>query len=522
MRTIDYFDKGAAIDPDRIALVDSGTRITYRDAQAATRRIAVALRGSGVKPQDPVAIYAPNAASVMLCLWGLWRADAIWVPVSARNALDANIQYLNYVRAVALFYHSSVAGDAAKLKAAVPTLRLLICMDAAESGNASLEAFMVKDESAPQDDCGDPFGNLDHVVGIFPTGGTTGPSKGVNVTNLGWGTMIETALGAWHRGVSHPICLSTAPLTHAAGPMATVMAVLGATKHILARFDALEVLRAIERHKVTHFYLPPTALYALLDYPRLNEFDTSSLQLFLLAGSPVSPDRLKRAVEVFGPCMAQSYGQVEAPMILTYLPPEIVAAAARGDHPERLRSCGRATNAVRVEIMDEEGRFLPDGEPGEIVARGALVSHSYFQMPEASTEIHKFGWHHTGDVAYRDESGFFYIVDRKKDMVVTGGFNVFSAEVEACVMELPSVRECAVIGVPHERWGEAVTALVVPAKNAQLTEDEIIAHCKARLGGVKAPKAVHLCGELPKTQAGKLDKKAMRALFWAGRERSVN
>jgi acyl-CoA synthetase (AMP-forming)/AMP-acid ligase II len=209
-------------------------------------------------------------------------------------------------------------------------------------------------------------------------------------------------------------------------------------------------------------------------------------------------------------------------MILCFLPAEDVAAAAAGDRPERLASCGKATSHVRLGIMDDDGNLLPVGERGEIVSRGPLVSLEYFELPEATAEAHRDGWHHTGDVGYRDGDGYFYIVDRKKDMIITGGFNVFSAEVEAAVMELPDIMEAAVIGVPDDKWGEAVTACVVPAAGGTIDGAAVIAHCKARLGGVKAPKRVEIVEAIPKTAAGKPDKKALRAHYWTGAARSVN
>jgi len=242
----------------------------------------------------------------------------------------------------------------------------------------------------------------------------------------------------------------------------------------------------------------------------------------LIAAAPVSPDKLKKAVEVFGPCVCQSYGQTEAPMYMTYLDTKTLAAAAAGDHPERLRSCGKATPAVRLAIMDDVGNLLPPCKTGEIVARGALVSGGYYNLPDATAEIRTFGWHHTGDVGYRDEDGFFYIVDRKKDMIITGGFNVYCAEVEACVMELHQVRDCAVIGVPDDKWGEAVKAIVVLRDGESLAEEAIVAHCKARLGSVKSPKSVEFWREIPKTPAAKTDKKAIRKPFWATTDRAVH
>lgn len=254
----------------------------------------------------------------------------------------------------------------------------------------------------------------------------------------------------------------------------------------------------------------------------MKQRDHSSLKLLLLAASPVSPDRVKHGVEIFGPCICQSYGQTEAPMIMTWLDQKTVATAAAGDHPERLRSCGKASYGVRLGIMNDEGRLLPANQTGEIVARGALVTPGYHNLPEATAEIRTYGWHHTGDVGYYDEDGYFYIVDRKKDMIITGGFNVYSAEVESCLMALPAVFECAVVGVPHEIWGEAVKAFVVIREGASLTEAEIISSCKTMLGGVKSPKSVEFCQEIPKTPAGKIDRKKLRAPYWQGVDRKVH
>jgi acyl-CoA synthetase (AMP-forming)/AMP-acid ligase II len=334
--------------------------------------------------------------------------------------------------------------------------------------------------------------------------------------------MTEMAGQYWAGDTTDRVCLTSAPLSHAAGVVAFVMTSLGATNVVMPAFDALEVLRNIERYRVTHMFLPPTALYALLNHPQLSDFDYSSLRVFLIVASPVSPDKFKKAVEVFGPCMCQSYGQTEAPMLLTWLDQKTVAAAAGGDHIERLRSCGKPTSAVTLAIMDEEGRLLPANTPGEIVARGSLVTRGYYKLPDATAEIRTHGWHHTGDIGYRDEDGYFYIVDRKKDMIITGGFNVYCAEVEAGVMALPQVHECAVIGVPDEKWGEAVKAIVVLHAGESLSEEAVIAHCKEKLGGVKAPKSVAFTDAIPKTAAGKTDKKTLRRPFWVSRDRSVH
>jgi fatty-acyl-CoA synthase len=522
VRAIDYFDRGHDLDPARAALIDADTGqvFSFAETKRLTEQLAAALGANGFQNQDPIALFAPNSAQLMVVLLAIWRANGRWVPVNIRNAIDANAGYLNYVRCEWLFYHSSLAEDVAELRKHCPKLSKIVCLDKPHGEAPSLDAFIGGVTAADfVEPCVDAFGNMQDLVGIFPTGGTTGPSKGANVTNLGWGTMIETAADAMGGRTADPVALVSAPITHAAGPIALSTLSLGATQVILPGFDAERVLRTIAERRISHMYLPPTALYQLLASHEINSHDYTSLRIFILVGSPCSPEKLRLAVDTFGPCMCQSYGQVECPMIVTWLPPEVVAAAAHGDHPERLASCGKPTRSVKVAVMDDDGNLLATGDSGEIVVRGVLVSDSYFEMPEATEEIRKFGWHHTGDVAKFDTDGFLYIVDRKKDMVVSGGFNVFTTEVEAAITELAQVRECAVIGIPHDKWGEQVHAIVVADG---IDAGQIIAHAKAKLGGVKAPKSVQFIDSIPRTAAGKMDKKALRVEHWGENARMVN
>jgi fatty-acyl-CoA synthase len=520
MRAIDYFDKGAEANPTRTAIVDGDLRMNYREARDITIRIARAMLANGLHGEETAGIYSHNDARVLLSMLGIMRAGAVWVPINYRNAIDANVEYMNYVEMAWLFYHSAFRDHVAEIKSRVPSLRHFVCLDSNDGDHPSLQAFMKSGDQDSDLDWGDAHGNIDRLVGLVPTGGTTGPAKGVRVTSLAWGAMTEMATHYWHGDSAAPVCLNIAPLSHAAGVVAFTATALGATNVIMQKFDALEVLQNIPRFRVTHLFLPPTAFYNLLSYPEVEKFDYSSLQVFLLAGSPVSPDKLKCGVDIFGPCICQSYGQTEAPMLLTFLDQKTLAAAAAGEHPERLASCGKPTSAVRLAIMDDEGRILPSGERGEIVARGNLVGGGYYKMPEATAEIRRYGWHHTGDVGYTDNDGYVYIVDRKKDMIITGGFNVFSVEVETAIMSLTQVNECAVIGVPDDTWGEAVKAFVVLKDGEHLTQDDVLKHCKAKLGGVKAPKSIEFCAEIPKTPAGKIDRKALRSPYWerAGRQ----
>ena len=522
MRAIDYFDKAAETYPDRLALTDGATRYTFRELRAASERVARAMWANGLRDEDRVAILSPNDARVLVCMLALMRAGGAWVPINYRNAAGANVEYMNYSETRWLFYHSSYGEQVREFRARVPTLQHLICIDVENRGDLSLAQFMEQGEGAIQPDWSDPRGNPARLVGLVPTGGTTGPAKGVRVTSDSWGAFTEMAAHYWQVEDCEPVCLSTAPLSHAAGVVAFALFTIGATNVVLPRFDAGTVLESIEHHRITHLFLPPTAFYGLLAHPDARRRDLSSLRLLLLAASPVSPDRVKQGVELFGPCICQSYGQTEAPMLMTFLDRKTVAASAAGDHPERLRSCGKATYGVRLGIMNEHGSLLPANQTGEIVARGALVTPGYHNLPEATADIRAFAWHHTGDVGYYDEHGYFYIVDRKKDMIITGGFNVFSGEVESCLMAIPSVHECAVVGIPHDTWGEAVKAFVVLQEGHAATEEEIIAYCKAKLGGVKSPKSVEFCAEIPKTAAGKIDRKRLRAPYWQGTDRRVH
>jgi fatty-acyl-CoA synthase len=522
MRAIDYFDKAAEAYGERTAIVDGAQEYSFRETREISYRLARAMWSKGMRGDERAAIYSPNVAGVLFALLGIMRSGAVWVPINYRNALEANVEYMNYVEVSWLFYHSTFRDSVNRLVSLVPSLRRLVCLDSDREDHPFLKDFLDEGDGSTDLDWADPYGNPERLVGLVPTGGTTGPARGVRVTNLAWGTMTEMGSHYWRCDDIEPVCLTTAPLSHAAGPVAFIMFALGARNVLLPRFDPLEVLRSIERFRVTHIFLPPTAFYSLLSHSNVRSFDYSSLRLFLLAGSPVSPDKLRQGVQVFGPCICQCYGQTESPMLLTWLSSTTIAAAASGDHSERLRSCGKATSAVRLAAMDDEGRILSPNQVGEIVARGSLVTPGYYKMPEATAEIRTHGWHHTGDVGFVDDDGFFYIVDRKKDMIVTGGFNVYCAEVEAGIMALPQILECAVFGVPDDKWGEAVRAVLVLREGEALTELQVINHCKQSLGGVKTPKSVEFRNEIPKTPAGKIDRKALRKPFWAGCDRQVH
>ena len=312
-----------------------------------------------------------------------------------------------------------------------------------------------------------------------------------------------------------PVYLALAPLTHAAGVLCFPILALGGRIVIMPKADLTEFLDLIERRRVTHTFLPPTLIYMLLENPRLAGTDRSSLQCFWYGAAPISVARLEEAIDKIGPVMAQLFGQTEAPMMISTMAPKDHfnpdGTVARG----RLASAGRPTPLTQVGVMDEDGRLLPTEERGEIVVRGSLVMEGYYKSAQATAEVSRFNWHHTGDIGYLDEENFLYIVDRANDMIITGGFNVYSIEVEQALLQHPHVMESAVFGLPDAKWGERVAAVVQPHAGRVVTAEELIAFVKRRIGSVKAPKQVEVWPELPRSMlAAILILIAAAAIFW--------
>ncbi len=519
MRVIDYFDKAVQGAPDRAAFIDRYCTYTYAQMRDFSNAIAAALQTRGLRDTAGVAVYAPNGADAFACVIATFRAGGTWVPINARNALDANIAFMNLTRCEWLFYHSTFADYVPEIEASVESLKHIICIDRPGKPHPGLEEFIAGTLDAVPEDI--PY-DAHRMCTILGSGGTTGRSKGIMWDNLTWATMIaETSIIM--PGKEPPVHLCAAPMTHAAGILTFMLTPQMPTNVIVEKIEPLELMQTIEQHRVTHVFLPPTALYAMLAHPRVREFDYSSLTHFLIAASPVAPDKLAEAIDVFGPCMCQCYGQAEAPMLITYLPQhDLVAAVTHENLRHRLKSCGKPCSQTRMAIMDADGNILPRGERGEIVVQGNLVSPCYYDNPEATAEVRKFGWHHTGDVAYWDDDGYVYIVDRMKDMIITGGFNVFSAEVENAVNGHAAVENCAVIGTPDDKWGEAVTAVVMLRPGKTATAEEIIAYAKAKIGSVKAPKRVEFWDDMPRSPVGKILKNEIRKTFWGDAERAVN
>ena len=347
---------------------------------------------------------------------------------------------------------------------------------------------------------------------LVGTGGTTGRPKGVMLTGHNIETMSALTLMSYPFR-PRPRYLALAPLTHAAGVLCFPVMTLGGEIVIMPAPDLTEFLALVEKHKITHTFLPPTLIYMLLDHDRLTETDTAQLQCLWYGAAPMSASRLEEALTKIGPVMGQLFGQSEAPMMISTLAPADHFRADGSLAAERLSSAGRPTPLTTVAIMDDEGHLLGAGQRGEIVARGPLVMAGYYKNPRASAEAARHGWHHTGDIGYLDEDNYLFIVDRAKDMIITGGFNVYSAEVEQVLLAHPAVQDCAVIGLPDEKWGERVTAVVQLRPGQSVTEAEVRSFVKERLGSVKAPKQVEVWPDLPRSKVGKVLKVDVKARF---------
>ena len=509
MRMIDYFDRGCRIADDRDCMVAGDTRKTYAEVADRTHNIANLLIADGFPAGAHAAVLSGNALEAFEAVLGILRADGVWAMANNRASVAENAYLFDLLDIDTLFIHSEVSDRIASLRAQCPNIRRYIALDKplAEADFFLEDRLLDGRLFTPQR----RDGLVEELAFLGNTGGTTGRSKGVMLTNGNWQALVSSLVASMP--MRHPpVNLVAAPMTHAAGPLALASMALGGTVVVLPKFDPGEVLTAIEKHRVTYMFLPPTAVYMLLAHPQVHDFDLSSLEYISYAGAPMSVERLKEAINVFGPVMNASFGQTEAPMCVTAMPPhEHLNSAGELAHPG---SCGRPNLLSIVEIMDDEGNILGSGERGEIVVRGPLVMAGYYKNPEATAEVSKFGWHHTGDIGVRDADGWFYVVDRKKDMIISGGFNVYPAEVEQALMAHPGVQDCAVIGVPDEKWGETVIAFVERRAGSDCDEASLLAHARNLLGAVKTPKRIEFTDLLLRTNAGKVSRAELRRPFW--------
>lgn len=494
---------------------------TWEEVGDRVARLAGALQALGVGKGDRVAVLMLNQDRYIELYMAVAWAGAVIVPLNIRWSAIENEDAVRDCRPKALFVDAAFAGMGATIAGKVDGLKLVYADDAANpiaaAGALDYEQAIAGAKPIEDQQAGD-----DDLAGIFYTGGTTGRSKGVMLShrNLMSNARNMAGEGLASQGGTY---LHVAPMFHLANAAAMYLHFLSGNSHAVVRmFTPDATAQAIEKFKVTETLLVPTMIQMTVDHPDIAKYDLSSLRAVLYGASVISEAVMDRAMAKLPDAQFfQAYGMTELSPCATILPwkDHTGEGRAKGRH----RSGGRPTFLVDVRIVDAEDKPVPSGVVGEICARGETVMMGYWERPEETAKAVVDGWMHTGDGGYMDEDGYVYVVDRIKDMIISGGENIYSAEVENCVAQHPSVAQCAVIGIPHEQWGETVHAVVMRKPGADVTADELIAFCKERIAGYKCPRSVKIQDEpLPLSGAGKILKRDLRAPYWEHKNRSVN
>lgn len=516
MNLVDYFDRSAATHPRRTACVFGERAWSYREVSDLAARIAHGLAALGVVRETKCAVLSRNDPLAFAVQLGILRARGAWVPLNPANSADENLYIVEAFDVEVLFYQKAFEPFAQAARERCTKLRGFLCLDGAGTLGPTLEDWAGVQSAAAIRLPWDP----DAVCMLRPTGGTTGRPKGVMNTNRNFETNIATFLACTHYDAP-PVYLACTPMTHAAGVFALVTTALAGTVVIQRKFEPQETLALIGQRRVSAVMLPPTAIYSALAQPNVREFDYSSLRYFFYGGAPMSAAKLREAIEVFGPVMTHSYGQTETPTCVTFMGPREHVDAAGRPIERRLLSCGRPSPFTRVALLDEEDNPVAPGEVGEICVQGGLVMKGYYKDAAASARAARHGWHHTGDLATQDEDGYLTLRDRKNEVIITGGFNVYPLEVEQVLLGHEAVQDCAVVGVPDDKWGEAVKAVVELKAGRTASAEELVALCRARVGHIKAPKSLEFVELLPRSPAGKVLRREVRNRYWSGRERQI-
>ena len=505
---------------DRPAWIAGDTRVSFRQAEARVNRLAHGLLALGVRPGDRVGMLMPNCYQGLETILAPMKAGMTVVPMNARLHPDEHAYMLDDAGARVLVYAEEFRDHVASVRDRLRGVERFVCLGAGAPGDLEFESLLA---SAPREDPPEVGIEPDAMAWLFYTSGTTGHPKGAMLTHRALLTMAQQFLMLTPPRGPEDVVLHAAAITHGSGCLLFHHLAAGAANAFPATrsFDPPRIFDAIVRTGATTMFLVPTMINTLLTSPERTRFDLSSLHTVIYGGAPMYVEHLQASLAAFGPIFAQIFGQGEAPMTCTLLPKAEHVVDGDPVRARRLASAGRETPAVRVRIVDEQDRPRPTGEMGEIVVRGDLVMKGYWNKPEATAETLRGGWLHTGDIGYLDEDGYLYITDRKKDMIISGGSNIYPREIEEVICRHPGVFEVAVIGIPDAKWGEATKALVVAHPGARLSEGDIVEHCRRHLASYKKPQSVEFLPSLPKNAYGKVLKRELRDRFWTARDRKV-
>ena len=491
--------------PDYTCIVYKGRTFTYSEINERANRLAWSLINRGYAKGTRVACLQYNSNQSFELFLGMWKAGIIMVPLNTRDSVAQNMDILRDSEATALIFGSEFMDQIEQIRQVLPDVKEFICHGNHQGQIVDYESILAdSDPSEPDFDIDE-----NDIYKIHYTSGTTGKPRGVLMTYRNRKEQIANVFMNADMLISKDeVFLHVAPLTHAAGYYSTPFYLKGAKHVILDKFDTTVLLETIEKEKVTCTLLVPTMIVMLLEHKNIHSYDLKSLQRIFYGTAPMPTSKLKEAVSVFGNIFRQNYGLTEAVQPLTHLTPEEHMLDSEEDIVKRLSSAGTRALGVEVRIVNENDKDIPIGQIGEIILRSPHISPGYLNLPEVTEQTYKGGWLHTGDLGYRDGGGYHYIVDRKKDMIISGGFNIYSREVEIFLDSHPSVLESAVIGAPDEKWGEIVKAFVVLKKDKDKpTDQELMDFCIEKgLTKYKVPKLIRFIGSLPKNENRKIIK----------------
>ncbi len=507
--------KAARTYPLRPALTYGDRRETYKGFRARVGSLAGGLQALGVRTGDRVAILQHNGPALLETLFAAFTLGAVAVPINARLHPREVAVIMQDSQPHMLVTGSEFLAGLDGVRGEMPPVQL-IASDAA-GGALSYDRVL----SMGASDIADVEVDAGEVAWLFYTSGTTGRPKGAMLTHRNLLAMTMNVFADIYPFTAADVVLHAAPLTHGSGLYALPAIAKGAHNIIfpLRSFDAGALLREIaERRATVIAFLSPTQVTRLVRSPERPRHDLTSLRAIVYGGAPMAARDVEEAVAAFGPILVQLYGQGEAPMTITALGPAVLADL---EERRRLSSAGMARTDVEVRIVDETDTPLPPGAVGEVVLRGDVVMAGYWRNPEATAEALRNGWLHTGDLGYLDDRGYLFLQDRTRDVIITGGANVYCREVEDVLLRHPAIHDAVVFGVPDDEWGEAVMAVIVRAPGADLGEAETMAFCREHLAGYKKPKRVEFVAEIPRNAYGKVARRELREPYWQGRARRI-
>ncbi len=500
----------AAYYAQREAIVAGGRRLTFAQAWQRGIRLANGLLTLGLRPQDRVAVLEDNRLESADVFLGAAIANLVRVPLYPRNARDSHEHMMGHTGCRAVIVDEKYLPEIDGLQAVLPALEHVIVRDAAYEDWLAAQSMVDPDP---------PIAPDDNFI-LRHTGGTTGKSKGVAYSHRAWLAAARDWFYLYPPVEPDDACLHLGPISHGSGYLFMPIWLGGGRNVMVDRFDPAAVLDIFERERIGYLFMVPTMLNAINRVPGVEQRRFPHLKCMLVCAAPIADDTALRAYEIFGPAMYQGYGQTEVLPVAMMGPAQWFAKDVRGSTP--LRACGLPLPFAQLQIWDEDNKPVPPGTPGEIVAKTDGQMTGFWNDPKATAERMVDGWVKTGDVGYLDANGYLYMIDRVGDMIVSGGFNIYPAELENAIAGHPDVVEVAVFGIPHERWGETPCAVCTVKSGATVTEDALIELCEEQLGNYKRPGKVVLRDEpLPKTPVGKIKRKDLREPFWAGHTRRV-